>query len=227
MAVSLSVRTREERGKGSSRRLRSAGMVPAVFYGHGDEPRRLAVPTRDLEKLLATISAENTIIDLVIEGESPTPALIREVQHHPSRPELLHVDFFHIHAGEKLTVDVPVRLHGNPIGVRDFGGVLDQVLYALHVECLPRNIPQSVDFDVENLGVGDSVHVRDANLPNVKILNDGDLVICTVGAPTTAALPEGPETDRGVGGEVDTELVRSRRADAEDVPFEHGSRQPE
>jgi large subunit ribosomal protein L25 len=225
--ATLNAQTRSEQGKGGARRLRRDGKVPAVVYGRGETPRSLSVSAHELKRLLATVSVENTIIDLQVEGHAPAQALIREVQYHPARPEVLHVDFFHVHAGETIHVDVPLRLHGAPLGVRDFGGVLDQVLYSLQVECLPGDIPESLDIDVENMGPGASLHVRDVDAKGITILNDGDLVICSVTQPTPAALPETAETEAGIGGDVQPELVRPHREDAENVPSEHGSRQPE
>lgn len=227
MAATLTARPREERGKNSVRKLRAAGQVPAVVYGHGDETRTLTLAAHELERLLARINAENTIIDLQIDGGAKIPALIREVQYHSSRPGVLHVDFYQVHAGEKLHLDVPVRLHGAPVGVRENGGVLQEILRDLSVECLPRDIPEGIDIDVAALDIGDSVHVRDVSVPNGRILNDGDLVICTVSGPTLKGLEEGAETGEGVGGDVEPELIRGHREDAENVPSEHGSRQPE
>lgn len=227
MAATLKARPRTEQGKGGARRLRHAGQVPAVIYGHGDKNQSLAVDSLELEKLLGSISVENTIIDLQIEGGRGTQALIREVQYHPSKPIVLHVDFYQIHAGEKIHLEVPIRLHGTPVGVRDLGGVMQEVLRDLHVECLPKDIPQAVEVDISGLGIGDAVHVRDVSVPNVKILNDPDLVLVTVVQPTNVELPEGPETQAGVG-EVQPELVRDRRADAEGTTAEHGpSAQPD
>jgi large subunit ribosomal protein L25 len=214
MAATLNARTRTEHGKGEAYRLRQSGFVPAVLYGRGEASQQLAVPTRDLEKLLSSISVENTLISLEVEGQGATQALIREVQYHPARPVVLHVDFFHIHATEKITLDVPIRLNGSPVGVRDEAGIMEQVLYNLHVECLPGDIPEAIELDVENLGSGQTIHVRDISIPGVKILNDPELVVAGISMPTTEPLPEGAETAEGTG-EVEPELVRDRHADTE------------
>lgn len=227
MAVTLNARPRSTTGKNAARKLRSAGLVPAVVYGHGDETRPLEVSVLEVERLLSNINVENTVIELQVEGSKPVQALIREVQYHPSRPRLLHLDLFQLHAGEKIHLQVPIRLHGTPIGVRDSGGILQEVVRELEVECLPRDIPEGADVDVSGLGLGDTVHVSDISLPNVKVLNDPDLVICTISSPTVAALPETPETSVGVGGDVEPELIRDHRGDAENVPFQQGSAQPE
>ena len=108
--ATLNARPRTRSGKGGARQLRREGLIPAIMYGHGDEPRSLAVEAHDLARLLGGINAESTIIDLTVEGEAPTQALIREIQYHPARPEVLHVDFFHVHAGEKITVEVVLTM---------------------------------------------------------------------------------------------------------------------
>lgn len=228
MAAILNARPRTETGKGVARALRRAGQIPAVVYGHGEDTRPLAVDALELEKLIASINVENTLIDLKIEGaKKATPALIREVQYHPARPQILHLDLYQVHAGEKIHLEIPVRIHGTPRGVREDGGVLQEVLRDIHVECLPSDIPQGVDLEVGEMGIGDTIHVRDISIPNVRILNDPDLVLCTVAMPTVVELPETAETEEGIGGEVEPELIRDRREDAEDVPAEHGSAQPE
>jgi len=224
----LTARPRTESGKSAVRKLRSAGLIPAVIYGHGEETRPLVIPAHDLERLLATTNVENTIIDLAIEGGGTIPALIREVQYHSNRPIVYHVDFYQVHAGEKLHVEVPIRFHGTAAGVRDQGGVLTEVLRDLSVECLPREIPEGIDVDVSHLHIGESLHVGEVAVPaGVRVLHEPEVVIATVTGHTPAALAEGPETEEGIGGEVEPEVIRSRRADAEDTPFERGGRQAE
>ena len=209
MAVTLNARPRSTTGKNAARKLRQSGTVPAVIYGHGDQTRSLEISKNELERLLSSISVDNTLIDLQIEGGTTTSALIREVQYHPNRPLILHVDFLQVHAGEILHLQIPVRLHGTPIGVREGGGVLQEVLRDLDIECFPRDIPEGADLDISGLSVGDSIHVREVSVPNVKILNDPDLVICAVSVPSAGALPEGPEAGEGIG-DVQPELVRDR-----------------
>lgn len=199
MTATLSAQPREERGKNAMRRLRSEGLVPAVLYGHRDETRTLTLRAQELDKLLASISVENTIIDLTIDGGRPVQTLVREVQRHPAKRVVQHIDFLLIHAGEKISLEIPVRLHGSPIGVRDNGGILQEVLREIHVECLPRDIPEAIDIEIGDLDIGGAVHVRDVSIPNVKILNDEDLVIASVMAPTVAALPEDEGGEEAAG----------------------------
>jgi large subunit ribosomal protein L25 len=213
-SATLSVAPRSERGKSAARTLRRNGRIPAVIYGHGDETRELSIDALELERLIAHISIENTLIDLQVEGGEPVRALIRDVQWHPYKPQVLHVDFYQIHAGEAIKLDVPVRLVGTPVGVSEQGGVLQQVLHALHIECLPRNIPDVLEIDIAHLNIGDVVYVRDVQIPDVTIHNDGDLSIASVAGPTVAALPEAPTTE----ADVEPELVRKPGEEADDIP---------
>ena len=199
--ATLKASRRDTGGKGAARKLRGTGQIPAVLYGHGDRTESLAVDAHDLELLLHHVNPENTLIGLDIDG-SRADVLIREIQRHPYRPEVLHVDFLLVHGDETLKLDVPVRLTGTPVGVLDEGGVLDQVLYELHVECLPRHIPEAAEVDISGLHVGDSVRVADISMPNVTILMDGDLPVASVlhprveeEAPAEEAPPE-PEVLR-------------------------------
>ena len=180
--ATLKASRRDGGGKGDARKLRGVGRVPAVLYGHGDRTESLAVDAHELELLLNHVNPENTLIGLDIDG-SRADVLIREIQRHPWRPEVLHVDFLLVHGDETLKLDIPVRLTGTPVGVMDEGGVLDQVLYELHVECLPRNIPEAADVDISGLHVGDSVRVGDISIPNVTILMDADLAVASVLQP--------------------------------------------
>lgn len=216
MTASLSVASRTERGKGAARRLRRDGRVPAVMYGPGDETLQLSVDALELEKLLASISVENTLLQVQVDGGSANRVLIREVQWHPHRPIVLHVDFYQVHKGARIKLDVPVALAGVPIGVRENSGVLQQSLHELHVECLPRHIPASIDIDVSGLQIGDSVYVRDIELPDVVIHNDGDLAICSVTGPTVVALPEDPTSE----ADVEPQLIRRAGEDVDAVPAE-------
>jgi large subunit ribosomal protein L25 len=204
---------REGGGKGVARKLRGGGKVPAVLYGHGDRTEALAVDAHELELLLHHVNPENTLIGLEIDGGTRADVLIREIQRHPWRPEVQHVDFLLVHGDETLKLDIPVRLVGTPVGVRDDGGVLDQVLYDLHVECLPGNIPDAAEVDISGLGIGESVRVADISMPNVTILMDGDLPVASVlsarvheegvdAEPT--ATPAEPEVLRG-GAKADEE----------------------
>ncbi len=182
-SAQLSATPRDGTGKGSARTLRAQGRIPAIIYGHGRDPQALAIDTRELEKLLSRISAESTVIELSLGGKS-AKTLIREIQRHPFKRQILHVDFQELVAGEKVTVRLPIVLNGIPDGVRQDGGILDQTMRELEVEVDPANIPNHVEVDVTSLKIGDSVHVRDIALPEgVEIFGDGDASVCVVSAP--------------------------------------------
>jgi large subunit ribosomal protein L25 len=182
-SAQLSATTRDGTGKGSARSLRAQGQVPAIIYGHGREPQPLAIDTRELEKLLSKISAESTVIELSMDGKSAR-TLIREIQRHPFKRQILHVDFQELVAGEKVTVRIPIVLTGVPEGVRVDGGILDQVMRELEIEVDPANIPNHVEVDVNPLRIGDSVHVRDIALPEgVELVGEADSTVCVVSAP--------------------------------------------
>lgn len=212
MNASLNAQSRTGSGKGSARKLRAAGRIPVVVYGHGDKNQTLSVDALELEKLLARISVENTLIEVAVEGGATTRALIREVQMHPFKPEVLHVDLLQVHADERIHLKIPLRLTGTPEGVRNGGGVMDQVLYDLDVECLPGDIPDALEFDVTELGVGESGRVHDVEAPEgVTILNDGELPVVSVLMPTVPVLEAEPAVETG----TEPELVRDRTRDAE------------
>src|SRR5881296_794030 len=197
--VSLSASPRQATGKGAARQARFRGRVPAVIYGHG----------RDTQPL----EPESTIIDLAVDGKT-VKTLIREIQRHPIRPDIIHVDFYEIHATEKVKLKVPVHLVGNPDGVRNAGGVLDQVTREVEIEVLPENIPDRVELDVNVLKIGDSLHVRDLSIPNAKILTDAALTIATVVPPRAeeVAAPS-PEAATEV---AEPELIRKVREGEEE-----------
>jgi large subunit ribosomal protein L25 len=180
--VSLAATPRDKTGKGAARQARFAKQVPAVIYGHGRPTQPLLVDALLLEKALTGVEPASTLIELTIDGKM-SRALIREIQRHPIRPDIIHVDFYEIHAHEKITLEVPVHLVGTPDGVRNAGGVLDQVLREVKIEVLPEHIPDRVALDVTNLKIGDSLHVRDLSIPNAVILNGPDLTIATVVPP--------------------------------------------
>ncbi|HSL71375.1 MAG TPA: 50S ribosomal protein L25/general stress protein Ctc [Longimicrobiales bacterium] len=216
--ASLTAVPRAQRGKGGARKLRAAGRVPAVVYGHGEETRSLTVDAHELERLFAQIHKENTIINLRIEGGAEIRALVREVQAHPFRGNILHVDFYQIHAGERITVEVPIVLTGTPEGVK-LGGMLQHALDGLEIRCLPDQIPNEIRVDVSHLGIGDSVHVSDLTVPaGIELLVDEERTVCSVIAPTvvTAEVPaEGVEPEAAAPAEPEV-IRRGKEEEAEE-----------
>src|SRR5881409_1237498 len=218
--VSLAATPRISTGKGGARQARFQGKVPAVIYGHGRNTQPLELEAKALEKALQGVEPESTIIELAVDGKA-VKTLIREIQRHPLRPDIIHVDFYEIHAEEKVTLKVPVHLMGNPDGVRNAGGVLDQVTREVEIVVLPENIPDRVELDVTALKIGDSLHVRDLSIANAKILTEADLTIATVVPPRAeeVAAPS-PEAATEV---AEPELIRKVREGEE----EEGEAAPE
>jgi large subunit ribosomal protein L25 len=187
VTTNLGARVREERGKSAMRKLRADGRIPAVLYGHGEDTHAISLDAHELEILFSRISVENTLITLKVDGlkgkSGDLRALVREVQKHPAQGRLLHVDFYQIHAGEKVSVNAPIRLVGTAAGTRS-GGLVSQTVDSVTVRCLPDAIPDLIEVDVTSLEIGDSVHVRDLVLPaGVEAEEDGDVTICSVGLP--------------------------------------------
>ena len=210
--VSLAARPREQTGKGAARQARFAKQVPAVIYGHGRTTQSLMVDGLALEKALTGIQPESTLFELTLEGKT-LRTLIREIQRHPLRPDIIHVDFYEILAHEKITLEVPVHLVGTPDGVRNAGGVLDQVLREVEIQVLPEHIPDRVELDVTALKIGDSLHVRDLTIPNAQIMNGADLTIATV-VPPRAEEVAAP-TAEATAEIAEPELIRKVREDEE------------
>ena len=144
--VELKAVVRDEMGKGSARKARREGLVPAVLYGEGEKPQPLMVSYRDFYPVIRTAAGENVILDLKIEGvkDGECKAIIREIQYHPVRREILHVDFQHISMTKKITVDVPIEIVGEAVGVKTHGGILEVILREVEVECLPGDLVDEI-----------------------------------------------------------------------------------
>ena len=209
----LSASTRDSVGKGAARTLRSAGQIPAVIYGHAREPLSLAIPAREVEKLLERVSAESTVIELTL-ASGVARTLIREVQRHPFKKQILHIDFQELVAGEKVSVNVPIVLTGTPDGVRLSGGILSQVMSELSIRVDPVNIPRRVEADVTHVVIGHSLHVSDLKVPEgVEILDEPEATIAVVSAPKVEAEPT-PAPEAAEAG-AEPELIRKTKEEEE------------
>jgi large subunit ribosomal protein L25 len=209
----LSAVSRSTAGKGAARQLRIAGQIPAVIYGHARAPQSLAVPTREFEKLLERVSAESTVIELTLAEGGVARTLIRDIQRHPYKKQILHIDFQELVAGEKVSVNVPIVLTGVPDGVRVSGGILSQVMSELTIRCDPVNIPRRIEADVTHVLIGHSIHVSDLKAPEgVEIMDDADTTIAVVSAPKVEAEATPAE---GAPAEGEPELIRKAKEDEE------------
>ena len=214
MAIaSLSASLRSDTGKGVARTLRAAGQVPAVIYGHARAPQSLALNARELGKLLERIAAEATVIELSIDG-TMARTLIREVQRHPFKKQILHVDFQELVAGEKVTVRVPVALVGTSEGVRLNGAIMDQPLRELEIRCDPSLIPSHIDVDITHMNIGNSIHVGELKLAEgIEVLTDADATVCVCAAPK--AVVEEVKAEVVADATAEPEVIRKAKADEE------------
>src|SRR5262245_36009773 len=179
--ISIQSSIREETGKGPNHRLRAAGKVPAVLYGHKSKNVALTVDPKDIFRILHSQAGENTIFLLTVPGRETINCLIKEYQLEPVSHSLLHADFYEVAMDEALEVDVPVETTGEPYGVKTEGGLLDVVHRELRVECLPADIPEHIVVDVTEMKIGDMKRVRDLQISDkIKILDDPETVVVAV-----------------------------------------------
>ncbi len=205
--VKLAAQRRTALGRSAVRKLKATGAVPAVIYGSKDKPEALQVSRREISAMLSHASGENILVELEIEGDANRLALVQEVQHSPLGGDVLHVDFHAISMDEVIEADVPIETIGTANGVKNFGGLLEQNLRSLSIECLPRDLPDVITVDVSALNVGDSIHVREIPLPpGVTTRVPADLTAVSVLAPTV-------EEEPAVGAAVVTapEVIKEKK----------------
>src|SRR5260370_22043493 len=178
----IQAKQREGRGKNDARRPRREGMVPVTVYGGGAETIAAVAPLRDLAAILRSEAGRNTIFTIDVEGLGSSEVMFHERQIDPVRGRLIHADFTRLVKGQKIEVTVPLHLVGEPFGVREEQGVLEQIIREIEIRCEPREIPDVINVDVSNLGVHGVLHISDIQVDErIEILNPPDTVIATVG----------------------------------------------
>lgn len=189
--VKLSVERRTAVGRSGVRKLKAQGSVPAVIYGAKVQPEPLQISKRAITALLSHASGENILVELELAGDAQNRlALIQEVQHSPLGGDVLHVDFHAVSMDEMIEADVPLEPTGTANGVKNFGGLLEQNIRSLAIECLPRDLPDVIVIEVSALNIGDSIHVRDLQLPSgVTTRVQPELTVISVMAPTVEEAP--------------------------------------
>jgi large subunit ribosomal protein L25 len=221
--LELKAKTRKTIGNGPARALRREGKIPAVLYGPKTEPILLSVDVKDIEQVLKSGSVGQVLLSLVIQNGQQTtrPAMIKELQAHPVSGKFLHIDFYEIDLERKIRVGVPVVLTGKSIGV-EMGGLMQIVRRELEVLCLPTQIPESIEVDVTDLDVGDSIHVEEIQVAgDVEIPADVNFTVITCLAPKVEAEPEAEEEEleeaaaEAEGEEAAPEKEASEAAEAE------------
>jgi large subunit ribosomal protein L25 len=213
-SASLSATTRSGVGTGDARKLRQGGEIPAVIYGHGRDPQSITVNAREMDRLLSQFSAGSTVIDLSIAG-TVAKTLIREIQRHPVKRNIIHLDFQQLVAGEKITVSIPLKFVGTADGVRNSGGILEEIMHVVHLRVDPSEIPNHIDVDVTPLTIGHSIHVRDLTLPaGVTVLDEPGATVCVCAAPKTAT-EDTPAAEGAEPGAPEPELIRKPKPEDE------------
>ncbi len=209
--VILRAETGRETGTRTSRRLRRRGMVPATLYGQGSESLSIAVSARDLRSALTTDAGLNAVINLQI-GEETHTSLARQLQRHPTRGDIIHLDFLKISLTDEVEAVVAIELVGDPAAIREGGGILETIANTVTVKALVTAIPESIRADISGLGVGDTLRLSDLPTPSgVEYLDDPDQPILVVSLPAIALAEEEAEEDEedlalvGDGDEAETE----------------------
>src|SRR5437588_4823474 len=213
--VKLKAEPRTATGRSAARRLKARGIVPAVVYGGKEKSQPLQVSARDINAMLSHASGENILVELEIAGQkTPRTALLQEVQHSPVGGDVLHVDFHAISMDEKIQADVPLEPLGIAIGVKNAGGLLDQNIRSLTVECLPTDLPDKITVDVSALNIGDAIHVRDIKLPSGVVAKvNVDLTAFSVAAPIAEEEPVTPEAEAAAA--AGPEVITAKKEEGE------------
>jgi large subunit ribosomal protein L25 len=195
--ATLVAEVRTALGKGGAGRVRRGGLVPAVVYGLGEDNVSVSVSSRELGHILSGASGANTLITLTVNGKEQL-ALARQIQRHPVKGTVLHVDFVRVRADQTIQAEVPVHLTGDSEGVSR-GGVLEQLVHTLTVEAKPADVPPSIEYDITELEIGSGFYVRDLVVPaGVTVLQNADDLVAQVSAPRIVEEP----TAEAAEGEV-------------------------
>lgn len=182
--IQLKAEPRNAAGTTASKAVRKAGKVPAIIYGRHQKPQSLQLDAHALAMALGKGVGEHVLVNLEIAGGGTALALIQDVQHHPLKRHIVHLDFHALKEDEVMHTTVPVIGFGEPDGVKNGGGLLEQIIRSLEIECLPKDLPESISIDVSALKVGDSIHVNELGLPaGVAALSAADSVVFHCAAP--------------------------------------------
>ncbi len=216
--ITLTAQAREKAGKGVARTLRRNDRVPAVLYGHG-KSLPISMNNKEVTRVLNTEGGEHALITLKIDGakdQADRMALIKDYQVDPVKGSLIHVDLMEVAMNEKVKIPVAVHITGSAIGVKE-GGILQSGLRTLDIECLPNQIPDSINVDISSLNINESVHVRDiAVAEGIRILTDGDATVATIQPPISAEKLEAmlTATPAAATEGAEPELVKKPKAEA-------------
>jgi len=212
-SVPLNAFPRTATRQGEVKKLRASGRVPAVIYGRHAKPQNLELSKVEIDKLIHHSASENVLVDLSVKDDARAKrlALVQDIQHHPLKGNILHVDLHEVAADEKVTVLVPVEPTGEAVGVKTGGGVLEHVAFKIKVRALPKDLPEQIHVDVSALEIGKAVHLGEITAPaGVEIFGDKKSVIFAVAAPVTEA-EEAAATEAAAAGAGEVEMIKEKK----------------
>jgi large subunit ribosomal protein L25 len=213
-AIKVTAEARASKGSSAGRVLRRTGKFPGVVYGVGKAPMNVQLDEKAFKKAMHSHASEHVMMDLEITGVETKKVLLQEVQHHPITRQILHADFHEISLTEKLRIEIPVHLVGDPVGVTQAGGTLEHLLRSIEVECLPTDIVEAFDVDVSGLGIGDSLSAGDVKLDPAKftLISDASLAIAAVTAPRAE---ETAAPAAAVATAAEPEVIKEKKEEGE------------
>lgn len=211
--VVLKANVRKTNTKSDKNKLRKSGTVLGVFYSKHDQPVSISVPENIIKPLVFT--AETHLISLQLEGQQEHDCIMKDVQFDPVTDKVIHFDLLGLTSGETFQLEVPIQFIGSPVGIKE-GGVLQQFLHKLNVECLPKDIPQHLEINIQDISLGHSIHVKDLNYENIKILTPDDTVLVAVTHPKVEAEPVAAEAGAETEVSAEPEVIGKGKTDKEE-----------
>jgi large subunit ribosomal protein L25 len=213
--IEIKAERRNGSGKADSGRIRRRGLVPCTVYGVSEKSASLTINKRDLDKVL---SESHSLITLKVDGDSQI-SVIKDIQHHPLKGDVIHVDFQRVKAGQEINISVPIKFVGTPPGLKT-GGVFQTIKSELDISTMPKYLPNEIEIDISKLEIGDAIHVRDLNLEHITIELDEDETICLIAMPkqveeVAEVVAEG-ELEEEVSEEPEVITARSKDEDSEE-----------
>lgn len=208
----LNTEIREGSGKANAGRLRRTGRVPAIIYGEIEKPTSVSI---DAHELIMYLREKHALINLSLEGKNHR-VVVRDIQYHPVKGSISHIDFLEVKKGNKITMAVPITFEGSPVGVKE-GGLLDKIKNDLSISVLPKDIPNEIVINVENLELGDAIRVADVKVGNFELIDDPQDVICRVAIPRVEVEVEVEEEEELEEDMAEPEVITARdKEDKED-----------
>jgi len=199
---------REQVGKGPARQARLSGRIPGILYGPETEPQPIDLDGREFKAIIRALGGSATIFDLDVKGKKKK-VILRDMQRDPITSEIVHVDFHALSMTKPINLSIPLHFVGTPRGVKTDGGIMQTNMREIEISCLPTKLPEFFEIDVEDLGIGDSIHVSDLDLPDIDILAETQRTIVVISAPTVVKEPvtedEGEEAELAEGEEAPAE----------------------